>query len=448
MPNPGHTRPGSLRPGFTRLPDGRGRMVVFAEKLASGEQFRAGLALPRGTLYSEAERVDCSLERLSHLVGLRLVEDGTRESAAGWHYVRTYEDLHPTDETPVGRPRVLRLPDGRIDVIQEWLQFSTARAQPQAVGLAACPVWPLELATVSGSADTDLLELPAHGLLAGDVVRFTALEGGDGLATATDYHVRDVTIDAFKLSATAGGAAVNLTTDLVSGTLLQQVPALRLVEEDAPDDGTLRRIRRRYSTTRLGAPEPSLETRVTERLVNFTYPGQLKAFTETFTVGTGDTRKMLDVYRRPPVTIKVRATVTVSYTTTPTLGTITPALWNPTEWATVRQQWVGFGNRPYNQVDTYPGYRSSTGSQQSETATAATLAPLDVSISGNPVYGGTTARITINGGPGSPGTPGSNTWTLDVDISAEPVLADAAGTKYYRKTQVTATIPAEPSLPV
>lgn len=256
MANPGHSSVGALRPGFTRLPDGRGRMVVAVEKLSSGEQFRADLRLAKGVLYSSAERVDCSVARLAHLAALRLVDDGAQQSGDGWHWVRTYEDIHATDETLAGRARVLREPSGRIVVEQDWLQFSSAKATPQQVDVTACAVWPVAISAIVGTASGDVFTLAGHGLLAGDRVRFTALTGGAGLATGTDYYVRDVTAATFKLAASLVGAAVNFTTDVTAATLLFQGDAI-LGEEDAPDDGTLRRIRRRYYhaptvATRLG----------------------------------------------------------------------------------------------------------------------------------------------------------------------------------------------------
>lgn len=249
MSNPGHTRPGSLRPGFTRLPDGRGRMVVFAEKLSSGEQFRAELRLTKGELYSTAERVDCTGTRMAHLAGLRLVEDGTQQTQDGWFYVRTYEDLHATAETLIGAPRVLRGDDGRVTVEQDWLQFAAAKATPQRVGTTTCPTWPVAYTGVTGTASTDTFTLTAHGLLAGDPVRFSALTGGSGLATGTTYYVISdgLTADAFKLSATSGGAAINFTTNVTAATLALYLVAI-LATEQAPDDGTLRRITRRYVT--------------------------------------------------------------------------------------------------------------------------------------------------------------------------------------------------------
>jgi hypothetical protein len=71
------------------------------------------------------------------------------------------------------------------------------------------------------AATTDLITLNSHGLLAGDRVRFTNTGGAlpAGLAAATNYFViaSGLTANAFKVSATVGGAAVDIT-DTGTGT--------------------------------------------------------------------------------------------------------------------------------------------------------------------------------------------------------------------------------------
>lgn len=63
-------------------------------------------------------------------------------------------------------------------------------------------------------ATSDLFTSTAHGLTAGQVIYLTSLTGGAGLATLTAYYViaSGLTADAFKVSTTSGGAAVNVTT--------------------------------------------------------------------------------------------------------------------------------------------------------------------------------------------------------------------------------------------
>jgi hypothetical protein len=63
-------------------------------------------------------------------------------------------------------------------------------------------------------ATNDILESPAHGLSNAQKIVVWPVVGAalpTGLSEGTVYHVRDVTTDDFKLAATAGGAAIDLT---------------------------------------------------------------------------------------------------------------------------------------------------------------------------------------------------------------------------------------------
>lgn len=73
-------------------------------------------------------------------------------------------------------------------------------------------------ATFTAVAATDVITASAHGLTNGDIVTVTSsttLPGG--LSVNTDYYVIEKTDDTFKLSATSGGSAVNIT-DTGTGT--------------------------------------------------------------------------------------------------------------------------------------------------------------------------------------------------------------------------------------
>lgn len=68
----------------------------------------------------------------------------------------------------------------------------------------------------SVKASTDTFELEEHGFETDDDVLVRAVEGGTlsaPLAEGTTYFVIRLTSSTFKLAATAGGAAINLTTD-------------------------------------------------------------------------------------------------------------------------------------------------------------------------------------------------------------------------------------------
>ncbi len=65
----------------------------------------------------------------------------------------------------------------------------------------------------------DTVTQVAHGRLGGDRVEFSVINGTTGISTYTEYFIRDVTADTYKLSATIDGSAISLTTT-GSGTAL------------------------------------------------------------------------------------------------------------------------------------------------------------------------------------------------------------------------------------
>lgn len=77
------------------------------------------------------------------------------------------------------------------------------------------------LANPSAAVDDIIDTTTAHGFVADDVVEFTALTGGAGLSTNTQYFVISANLGAqtFQVSTTKGGAAVNFTTDITAGTV-------------------------------------------------------------------------------------------------------------------------------------------------------------------------------------------------------------------------------------
>ena len=119
--------------------------------------------------------------------------------------------------------------------LANFLQLSrpTATAEgPQAIGnLYGFDLFPSQfiteagtgvaLANPSANADDIIDTSTAHGFAADDVVEFTALTGGAGLSTSTQYYVISANLGAqtFQVSATKGGAAVNFTTDITAGSV-------------------------------------------------------------------------------------------------------------------------------------------------------------------------------------------------------------------------------------
>lgn len=68
-------------------------------------------------------------------------------------------------------------------------------------------------------AATDIITCVGHGLSNGDTVKFAALNGGAGLTAGTEYYVINAASGTFKVSTTAGGSAVDITTDITDGVV-------------------------------------------------------------------------------------------------------------------------------------------------------------------------------------------------------------------------------------
>jgi hypothetical protein len=73
---------------------------------------------------------------------------------------------------------------------------------------------------ITGNATTDIITAPGTAFTAGQPVRFSALTGGSGLNTTTNYFAINPSGDTFQVSTTSGGAFVNFTTNITAGTLL------------------------------------------------------------------------------------------------------------------------------------------------------------------------------------------------------------------------------------
>lgn len=176
-----------------------------------------------------------------------------------------------------------------------------------------------------------------------------------------------------------------------------------------------------------------------ERYVPFVYPGRAKAYSRTV---SGSGRKLAGVFLSPPIETEVKATVTVSYTSTNSLSVMNK--WQPKEWATVIAQFIGNGGKPIDRVQGLRGYRSVSATPVSiEAPSFPQPDNPGGTIFGDNVYGGTTGIVTVTGGPPDPS---NQTYTLEARI--EPAFVSTTGTNYYRKVIITATIPTQPALPI
>lgn len=95
-------------------------------------------------------------------------------------------------------------------------------------------------------AATDVITTTGnHGLVAGNKIRVVTITGGAGLTAATNYFVvAPVTATTFKVSATSGGAAIDITTDssAISLAYVNDVHSLVLIGKQSiamADPGSL-----------------------------------------------------------------------------------------------------------------------------------------------------------------------------------------------------------------
>jgi hypothetical protein len=82
-------------------------------------------------------------------------------------------------------------------------------------------------------ASTDVFELDNHGLSTDKAISFRIEDGGSmpaPLVAGTTYYAIVLSDSTFKVAATVGGAAINLSTDGASVLLITELPVLRTME--------------------------------------------------------------------------------------------------------------------------------------------------------------------------------------------------------------------------
>ncbi len=191
-----------------------------------------------------------------------------------------------------------------------------------------------------------------------------------------------------------------------------------------------------------GTSAPTSATVASEAWVPFRYPGQAKYFSQAVTVSGVGTTHCKDVFLSPPVEVLVLATTTISYQTGSTVGSLTNALWNPTQYATLIAAFAAWQATPRSIVKGLEGY-TAINAGASGTAGGSGF---DTCVMGERVYASSDWSIALSGGPTMPN--GSTVYTLHAEVEKEPVFVKYDGTKYYRKIIVTATPAALTALPV
>lgn len=256
------------------------------------------------------------------------------------------------------------------------------------------------LASVSIDANDAFTRILAEYLQPGIVSRDERL---------IDGGLKEITIRSFYLPNEASpGIIVRQTQENVNGYPIWVSTTLQKA------DGT--------SPTSAGAAE-TYGTQVT-----FTKPGVATLY--ELVIGS---YYIGDIKISPPIELIVEGTTITTYSSTATIPAYTPALWNPDSWAELFAYWVTRDLEPTTKSQGLRGYRVGDVDELTYTDTYA-----KASFFGEFIYaaGGGFGTATLTGGPEDPS---GNSYTLSYKV--DPAFVGIDGTQYYRRTQVTATIP-------
>ena len=143
--------------------------------------------------------------------------------------------------------------------------------------------------TVTASASTDIFTSAGHGLADGTLISIFPSTTSDVLPTPFDaavtYYVRDTATDTFKLAATSGGSAINLTSD-GTGTILVNTRVAFAYKAVIDLQGTSL-VNCQYLDVRLFGQEPvNKSVRVYGTKYDFTADTAVSVANDTIDLGT------------------------------------------------------------------------------------------------------------------------------------------------------------------
>lgn len=107
-------------------------------------------------------------------------------------------------------------PDGYLPCDNSLISATTYRRLADywySAHSTCCPYGLGSSTSVTVDSGTDTITWTSHGLSNGDTVYFTATTIPAGLTAKYPYYVRDVTANTFKVAATVGGAAIDITSN-------------------------------------------------------------------------------------------------------------------------------------------------------------------------------------------------------------------------------------------
>lgn len=401
------------------LPDGRYRFTV-REEMPAGFRVNNDAITAYGTIIDKPITGKYTLAAAAYLIDQDYVTQG-----GSIIRIRIYETLHATAEVQVGKNRKTLRDDGTTEIVAEFLQLATATATPGTVASTAAPSPDASVAVLAE-------EQTAND---GAVRRITRRYVSVGLLATATRDVEDgfaeVTWTSVRTEQTPPGVVVARSVQRPNG-----IPVFTVTTRTTKAGGAVGDLTYSYTTKR-----------------PFTLPGRLKPFIRTKTVSSPGSipttfdMSTINIYQAAPKQIEVDAVITISYTTTATVGTLSPALWNPTEWATVDFDYIARGPNPVNYVKEWPGFCVVADTPGTGTATVAVTTDsiaggIDYNCMGDRLYGSNTHRITVRG----PESPAGTAITLDADV--RPAFVAADGTRWYRREIITTTLPANTALPV
>ena len=114
----------------------------------------------------------------------------------------------------------------------KWIGLSTASSS--GTGKGAVPIGGAAPKEYTVNTSTDVFTSAGHGYVDGDQVVFVNGTPPTGLTAGTIYFVRDSTTDTFKVAATAGGSAIDIT-----GAGAGNAVVCKIVPETYANQGTL-----------------------------------------------------------------------------------------------------------------------------------------------------------------------------------------------------------------
>ncbi len=128
----------------------------------------------------------------------------------------------PQNLTPAGAVASLATFEGNFSDIRVTDKLQSTGIQVFDAGVAG-----------TATASNNNVTKTKHGLLANDVIYFTSLTGGAGLSLFTAYYVKSPNVNAFLVSATKGGATVDITSDASTLTYSKRAASFSKVNSES-----------------------------------------------------------------------------------------------------------------------------------------------------------------------------------------------------------------------